>query len=146
LEEEAMRGLTRVGLGRRLGAPLLVAGVCAGFAASALAAGNTVTAQPPTNARVNVPYRIRLRGHANTAETLYMFLDYKACRRTPAGEHKRANGVIFHVQGTFAGKSPRFVSHARGTDHVCAYLVPRSAPRNPTGRVLAHDFVSYRVR
>ncbi len=106
---------------------------------------NSLTIHPPTNARVNTPYSVKLSGHAGVPEALYLFTDYKGCGATPAIEHARANGYIWPVQGNFSklstGKSPR-----AGQDHLCAYLVNRSAPRNPNGGVLAHSFVTFTIQ
>lgn len=113
--------------------------------ATALASGNAVNAQPPSTVHVGTPYAIRLSGHANKTERLYMFVDYHGCAATPAGEHVRANGDIWTVNGDFKEKSAGWTSPLKGKDHVCAYLVKASAPKNPSGGVLAHDFVSYQV-
>lgn len=105
---------------------------------------NSVIAHPPAHARAGRPYSIKLSGHAVGAESLYVFLDYRGCGATPAIEHARANGFIWAVEGNFSeigrGKSPR-----AGHNHVCAYLVRRSAPKNPNAGVLAHDFVTFTI-
>ncbi len=105
---------------------------------------SSVIAHPPTNARAKTGYSIRLTGHAAGAETLYAFLDYRGCAATPAIEHTRANGYIWAVQGNFSktanGNSPR-----AGQNHVCAYLVKKTAPKNPNAGVLAHDFVPFTI-
>lgn len=136
----AMRRMKR-GL---IGAVVLSA-VCA---ATALAAGNSVTAHAPTGVRVGSKFSIKLTGHAKKPSTLYMFLDTKACGATPAVEHTThgANGDYWlNVDGTFSKTSKGWVSHLAAKIHICSYLVKGSAPINPNGAVLAHDFVAFRV-
>lgn len=119
---------------RRMTKPLIVAG----------GGSNSVVIHPPTNARVNRSYSIKLSGHAVGAGTLYVFLDHMGCAASPAVEHTRANGYIWAVQGSFSelskGKSPR-----AGQDHLCAYLVKNTAPKNPRTGILAHDFVTFTI-
>jgi PKD domain-containing protein/phosphate-induced protein 1 len=105
---------------------------------------NSVVAHPPAYARVNRSYTIRLSGHASAAETLYAFLDYRGCAATPAIEHTRANGYIWLVQGSFA-KNSTGKSRRAGQNHVCAYLVNRAEPKNPSTGILAHDFVTFTI-
>jgi hypothetical protein len=124
-------------------ASLVAAGVSAVFVATALASGNVVHAHAPQAATVGQSYAIRLSGHATKTERLYMFVDYHSCASTPGGEHVRANGDIWTVKGDFRETSPGWSSPLKGKDHVCAYLVKASAPKNPNGDVLAHDFVTY---
>ncbi len=131
---------------RNLRRATLLGGVLSAlFVTTALASGNVVHAYPPGHARVNIPYAIKLSGHANRTERLYMFVDYHSCASTPAGEHVRANGNIWTVNGDFKEKSPGWKSPLKGKDYVCAYLVKASAPKNPNGAVLAHDFVTYYI-
>lgn len=105
---------------------------------------NSVVVHPPINARVNRSYPIKLTGHAVAPEVLYLFLDYRGCAASPAVEHTRANGYIWAVQGNFskslAGRSPR-----AGQNHLCAYLVSKTAPKNPRTGILAHNFVTFTV-
>jgi hypothetical protein len=132
------------GRGKRasVGALALLATV----AATALAAGgNSVQVRPPSNAQVNTHYTIRISGHARGTKTLYMFVDYKGCAQTPAGEHMRANGDIWIVSGNFTESSKGWKSPLAGSDHVCAYLVKKSEPKNPDSGVVAHDFVTYTI-
>ncbi len=107
-------------------------------------APNSVIAHAPTSVTVNTRYSIRLSGHAVGPETLYVFADYKGCAATPAIEHTRASGYIWAVQGNFSeiarGNSPR-----AGQDHLCAYLVKKAEPKNPTTGVLARDFVTFTI-
>jgi hypothetical protein len=114
------------------------------FAATALAAGNTLHVHAPSNAQVAQKYKIKMRGHATGTKVLYVFLDYAGCRQTPAGEHQRANGYIWQVSGDYTevgiGTSPH-----GGTNHVCAYLVKNSAPKNPRTGIVATDFVAFTV-
>jgi hypothetical protein len=106
--------------------------------------GNTVNVHKPLNARVGTPYRIKITGFATGHKALYAFLDYHNCRSTPAAEHHRANGYIWAVSGAYSeatnGNTPN-----PGMDHICAYLVKASAPRNPATGVVAHDFVTFTV-
>ena len=134
-----IRRLRRVSLG--------AAGVCALCAATALAiGGNTVNVHKPLNARVDTPYKIKITGFADGHKALYAFLDYKSCLATPRAEHaqRRANGYIWAVSGAYSvatnGNTPN-----PGRDHICAYLVKGSAPRNPSTGVVAHDFVVFTV-
>src|SRR6185437_3332589 len=127
-----MSGLTRGRRGRHLRrAPAVAAAVLAIFAATALAAGNTLHVHVPSSATAGQRYKIKMHGFARGTKILYVFLDYAGCRRTPAGEHQRANGYIWQVSGDYSevgiGSSPH-----SGTNHVCAYLVKKSAPKNPS--------------
>lgn len=140
-----MRYGTMGGRGRHLRRASLIAGaVLAMFAGTALAAGNTLHVHAPSNATANQKYKLRMHGYARGTKILYVFLDYAGCRRTPAGEHRRANGYIWQVSGTYAevgiGRSPH-----SGTNHVCAYLVKKSAPKNPSTGVVAADFVTFTI-
>jgi trypsin len=107
-------------------------------------AANSITITAPSHATAHHAYSIRVTGHANTTERLYVFLDYRGCARTPAGEHNRANGYLWTVQGAFSktsqGKSPQ-----AGQNHVCAYLAKNSEPKNSPNGVLAQAFKSFRV-
>jgi hypothetical protein len=125
-------------------APLIAGVLLATFAATALAAGNTVHVHKPGDATAGQQYRIKMHGHANGTKFLYAFLDYHGCRRTPAGEHQRANGFIWQVSGDYSevglGNSPH-----SGTNHVCAYLVKKSEPKNPSAGIVATDFVTFTI-
>lgn len=125
-------------------APLIAAALLVVFAATALAAGNTLYVHVPSNATANQKYKIKMHGHATGTKILYVFLDYAGCRKTPAGEHKRADGYIWQVSGDYSevgiGSSPH-----SGTNHVCAYLVKKSAPKNPSTGIVARDFVTFTI-
>ncbi|HEY1523387.1 MAG TPA: hypothetical protein VGF70_10285 [Solirubrobacteraceae bacterium] len=125
-------------------APLIAVALLAIVAATALAAVNTLHAHVPSNAQANQNYKIKLHGHATGTKVLYVFLDYAGCRQTPAGEHQRANGYIWRVSGDYTeagvGNSPH-----SGTNHVCAYLVKNSAPKNPRTGIVATDFVTFTI-
>jgi hypothetical protein len=124
---------------------LSAVGVCALCASTALALnGNTITAHRPRDARVGVNYNIRVSGFATGSKVMYAFLDYQNCRSTPAAEHARANGYIWRVSGAYS-KSTIGNTPSTGTDHICAYLVKGTAPRNPSTGVVAHDFVAFTV-
>jgi hypothetical protein len=124
--------------------PLIAGALLVVFAATALAATNTLHVNVPSNATANQKYKIKMHGHATGTKILYVFLDYAGCRRTPAGEHKRANGYIWQVSGDYTevgiGTSPH-----SGTNHVCAYLVKKSAPKNPSTGIVATDFVAFTI-
>ena len=107
--------------------------------------GNSVAAHPPSNARVKTAYSIKLSGHAIGTKTLYLFVDYKTCASTPAGEHARASGDIWTVQGNFSETSKGWKSPSAGPDHACAYLVKRPEPKNPNTGVVAHAFATYTI-
>jgi hypothetical protein len=139
------RALARRQVGNLSRAAALGAVLSALFVATAVASGNVVLAHAPGNVTVGTRYAIKLSGHADTTERLYMFVDYQSCASTPAGEHVRANGDIWKVKGDFRETSANWSSPHKGKDHVCAYLVKASAPKNPSGGVLAHDFVTYYV-
>ncbi len=126
---------------------LAVAIACTAFAGSALASGsgNSIHVSVPGHVRVGVQYSVTIKGHAAKSEALYMFVDYFKCASTPAGEHHRANGDIWAVHGSFKKVSSGWNSPKTGADHVCAYLVKASAPRNPSSGVLAHKFLTYTV-
>jgi hypothetical protein len=123
------------------------------FVADAAAAGNVIHVQAPGNARQcsshcarkHKLYSIGLSGHARGTKLLYLFVDYNACASTPAEEHSRANGDIWQVSGDFSEVSPGWHTPRAGPDHVCAYLVRASAPRNPSSGVVAHAFATYTV-
>jgi hypothetical protein len=125
-------------------APLIAGALLATFAATALAAVNSVHVHVPRDATAGKHYRIKMHGHATGTKYLYAFLDYKGCRRTPAGEHQRANGFIWQVSGDYSevgiGTSPH-----SGTNHVCAYLVKQTAPKNPRTGIVATDFVTFTI-
>jgi len=125
-------------------ASLIAGAVLAISAATALAAGNTLHVHVPSNAQVAQKYKIKMHGQATGTKVLYVFLDYVGCRRTPAGEHRRANGYIWQVSGAYTeigiGRSPH-----SGTNHVCAYLVKKSAPKNPRTGIVATDFASFTI-
>lgn len=130
---------------RRLWRTPLTAGVLlAVFAATALAAGNTLYVHAPSGATAGQSYKIKLHGHARGTKRLIVFLDYQGCRATPAGEHKRANGYIWQVTGDYSevglGTSPH-----SGTNHVCAYLVKQYGPKNPSTGIVAKDFVTFTI-
>jgi len=126
-------------------ASVIAVALLATWVATALAAANSVQVRQPRNARVNTHYTIKLSGHAKGTKTLYMFVDYKGCAQTPAGEHMRANGDIWIVSGDFSETSKGWKSPLAGSDHVCAYLVKKSEPKNPSTGVVAHDFVTYTI-
>ena len=131
--------------GRRMWrAPLIAGALLVTFAATALAASNTLSVHVPSNATANQKYKIKMHGHATGTKILYVFLDYAGCQQTPAGEHKRANGYIWQVSGDYSevgiGTSPH-----SGTNHVCAYLVKKSEPKNPSTGIVASDFVTFTI-
>jgi hypothetical protein len=139
--------LTTTGLRRHLRRGSVIAGaLLATFAATALAAGNSVHVRTPRHAHANVSYNVKLSGHAAGTKILYIFADYKPCASTPAEEHgaHHANGYIWAVSGDYSktavAKTPR-----AGTDHACAYLVNKSEPKNPSSGIVAHDFATYTV-
>jgi hypothetical protein len=140
-----MSGRTR---GHRTGpltrVPLITGALLAVFAATALAAGNTLHVHAPSNATALEKYEVKLDGHAVGTKRLYVFLDYAGCRRTPAGEHQRANGFIWQVSGDYSkvglGRSPH-----SGTNHICAYLVKPSKAKNPKIGIVATDFVTFTI-
>lgn len=124
--------------------PLIAAVLLATFAVTALAAGNSLQVHVPSNATAAQKYKVKIHGHATGTKVLYVFLDYRGCRQTPAGEHARANGYIWEVTGDYAevgiGSSPH-----SGTNHVCAYLVKKSEPKNPSTGIVATDFVTFTI-
>ena len=123
---------------------LIAAALLATFAATALAASNTLQVHVPNNATAGQKYKVKMDGHATGTKILYVFLDYRGCRQTPAGEHNRANGYIWQVTGDYTevgiGSSPH-----SGTNHVCAYLVKKSEPKNPSIGIVATDFVTFAI-
>jgi hypothetical protein len=136
-------------LGRAL---LLAAGLPALCTATAAAAENVVEAHAPRHARVSDAraahfYSVRVSGHAQSREQLYMFVDYTRCASSPGGEHAKigVSGDIWTVRGDFRVRSGGWTASAKGKDHICSYLVRGSAPSNPFTGVLAHDFVTFRV-
>ena len=140
-----MSGRTTAHRARRLRrAPLIAAALLAIFAATALATANTLHVRVPSNATANQRYPIKLHGHANGTKVLYVFLDYRGCRQTPAGEHQRANGYIWEVSGDYSETGIGTSPHS-GTNHVCAYLVKRSAPKNPRTGIVAATFVTFTI-
>lgn len=131
--------------GRHLRRATVIAGaLLVMFAAPALAAVNTLHVRVPSDARAAQKYKIKMHGYARGTKILYVFLDYAGCRQTPAGEHQRANGYIWQVSGTYSevgvGSSPH-----SGTNHVCAYLVKKSEPKNPSTGIVATDFVTFEI-
>ena len=140
-----MSGRTRPRPGRYLRrAPLIAGALLATFAATALAAGNTLHVHAPSDALALQKYQVKIHGHANGIKRLYVFLDYAGCRATPAAEHQRANGYIWEVSGDYSetgiGKSPR-----SGTNHICAYLAKPSKAKNPATGIVATDFVTFTI-
>ncbi len=118
-----------------------------GIAGTALAASDSIHVKTPTNAKVGVAYSIAMSGHATKHEKLYMFVDYYKCGATPAVEYAshRANGDFWNVNGNFKETSRGWRSPVKAAYHACVYLVKKSAPRIPSGGILAHKFVSFRV-
>lgn len=132
-----IRRLRRMSLGA-LGASALLA-------APAWASGNAILhIKTPRHATAHQKYSIGVSGHARRTETLYMFIDHRACGANPAVEHARANGVIWVVHGDFH-KTSRGWSGPASSQHVCAYLAKASAPKNSPHGVLAHRFKAFTV-
>ena len=130
---------------RRFSSALLATGLLAAvLAASAWAAGNVIRISTPRHATANHNYSIGFRGHANTTEHLYMFVDAHACGANPAIEHARANGDIWTVKGNFHVVAKGWHGPA-SKQHVCAYLVKFSEPENSPNGVLAHRFKGFIV-
>lgn len=124
---------------------LIAVGLLATFVTTALATGNDVHVRRPRNAQANVPYRLAIHGHAVGRKVLYIFLDdHHTCARTPAKEHTRANGFIWPVRGDFAERASVTTQNAERA-HACAYLVKKSAPKNPRTGIVAADFVAFTI-
>jgi hypothetical protein len=125
-------------------ASLLVGGLLAVCAATALAAGNSVHVRVPSDARKNVHYRIKLHGHAAGQKVLYIFVnDLKPCASTPAKDRKRANGFRWAVQGDYA-ESVLGLTHHTGQVYACAYLAQYIGKQIPDSSV-AHRFTTFTV-
>jgi hypothetical protein len=142
MSTRTLSGLTRP----LLRASLLTCVATSLFVATALAAGNSVQAHPPSHAKVDQHYTVKLTGFAKGTKTLYVFIDYSPCAATPAVEFNshHAAGVYGRVSGQFS-KTSGWKSHAAGNDHVCTYLVKKSEPLNPTQGIVAHDFVTFKI-
>lgn len=151
----------RVRIRGRFSTSVVVTVIAGGVLAASgwAAAGNTISVTVPSDAHVSPSscqpasnqtatcktFSVTLKGHATSAERLYMFLDFKACGANPAVEHARANGSVWSVEGSYKEVSKGWVSYKRGTDHVCAYLQKASEVENSPGGILAHKFASFKV-
>ncbi len=120
--------------------------VCA-FGGTALAAGNSISITPPTNAKINKSYSFTVSGSAGQIERLYVFDDVLKCGPNPHVEHAvhNANGDDFIVNGSFRKNSRGWRSPRRTTYYVCAYLVQISQPFNPKSGVLLHASKGFQV-
>src|SRR5262249_30737984 len=112
---------------------------------TALAATSSISSvQVPSHATVGKTYSITVRGTAAKPAALYLFDDYHQCKRTPAGEHRQANGHIWQVNGPFKTTS-KWQSPSAHTWHACVFLVKGTAPRNPSHGIIARHFSSFHV-
>ncbi len=127
-------------MSRRISALLLLtaATVLCAFGGAALAAGNSISINVPTNAKVNKNYSFTVSGFAPTTERLYYFNDVKKCGANPHVEHAvhNANGYAPTVHGNFKYVSGGWRSPQAKTYYVCAYLVKSSEPKNGPNGVL----------
>ena len=136
-------------MSRRAGGLLLLtaAVVVCGFGGSALAAGNSLSITPPTNAKVHKSYSFTVSGSAGQIERLYFFDDVEKCGPSPHVEHAlhNANGDDYIVNGSFNKLSHGWRSPKATTYNVCAYLVQISQPFNPKNGVLLRSSKTFSV-
>ena len=146
-----------VGRARRLPGALLLAGAVSGLlAAPTVAAGaNSVQVHVASTDQSGVSFQVRLRGHAAHDSTLYLFLDYRRCLKSPAAEHgpaRKANGFLWDLTPGHFSKSEPWKARVGGRVHACAYLVKGihyhagSRPGNPRHGVVAHAFATFTVK
>jgi hypothetical protein len=123
--------------------------LCAVLVGTALAkSANSMRLIVPAHAKVNQKYSVTVKGHVAKKETLYLFIDYYKCGRTPYAEHvlHAANGDYWSLKaGKFTARSPGWRSPRKAPYHACAYLVKASAPLNPRHGVIARKFKTFRV-
>jgi hypothetical protein len=139
--------MTRFAVLKLLGrVPVLILAVVAlgmVFGGSALGrVKDSIQVAKPVGAKKNAVYDVIVSGFSNRKEKAYLFVDYKACAATLAGETAQAlpnEKKVYTVHGAFTRVSG-WKSPVSKLDHACAYLV------NPkTGQLLASGRVGYLV-
>lgn len=124
---------------------VLVAGV-----GTAVAAASTVRVYVP-HVKVNVSYRITVKGFAVGRKHLYLFVETGNCGASPATEFARsgptgtASGYYVPTANGRFTVPMDFRTSVRISDHACAYLTNSSAPKNSNKGVVAHAFKTYKV-
>src|ERR1019366_4586263 len=101
--------------------------------------------------KVNVSYRITVKGLAVGRKHLYLFVETGKCGASPAAEFARsgptgtASGYYVPTANGRFTVPMDFRTSVRISDHVCAYLTNSSAPENSNKGVVAHAFKTYKV-
>ena len=124
---------------------VLLAGV-----GSAAAASSTVGVYAP-HVKVNVSYRITVKGFAAGRKHLYLFVETRKCGATPAAEFARsgptgtASGYYVPTANGRFTVPMDFRTSASTSDHACVYLTSSSAAKNGNKGVVARAFKAYKV-
>jgi hypothetical protein len=132
---------------RKSGVCLVVIIGALAIAAYASAAGrNRIHVSVPAHVAQHRVYDVTVTGYARHRARAYLFIDYAGCAKSFAAERRRARVekafvglVTYRVHWTFSEVSG-WKSSSKGADHACAYLVAHGS-----GRVLAHDRISFRI-
>jgi len=124
---------------------IALAGVAVGLlcGGSALASSrDSIRVAKPVGAKKNVVYNVTLSGFSTKPDKAYLFVDYKPCAASMAGESAQAlprEKLVWTVHGTFTRVSG-WKSPVSKVDYACVYLV------NPkTGTLLASGRTKYLV-